>query len=232
MGPRRPPYLPRPHRHGGTGGCQADPGDRPVGPGRDRGRLPGHPGLRPAPADGAAEGPARPVVAAQGDAPLKPTCQDWRKVPRPKAAVDKRGRRRCGRSASASMSAGTRTAASPCAATSTSWTWSRRSGWRSGFGRRHRLDDDPQGVARIAAASNHPAVLPLVHNSANAAFNGPAGRRPAGRSQGPRQADRPAWPTWPSSAATAAMSSTSRTCRPRGWRTPIPSCSWTRPARP
>jgi spore germination protein YaaH len=35
------------------------------------------------------------------------------------------------------------------------------------------IDDDPQGVARIAAASNHPAVLPLVHNSANAAFNGP-----------------------------------------------------------
>jgi peptidoglycan/xylan/chitin deacetylase (PgdA/CDA1 family)/spore germination protein YaaH/GT2 family glycosyltransferase len=37
------------------------------------------------------------------------------------------------------------------------------------------IDDDPQGVARIAAASNHPAVLPLVHNSANAAFNGPLG---------------------------------------------------------
>ncbi|WP_246263429.1 glycosyltransferase [Caulobacter soli] len=35
------------------------------------------------------------------------------------------------------------------------------------------VDDDPQGVARIAAAPNHPAVLPLVHNSANAAFNGP-----------------------------------------------------------
>jgi spore germination protein YaaH/peptidoglycan/xylan/chitin deacetylase (PgdA/CDA1 family)/GT2 family glycosyltransferase len=35
------------------------------------------------------------------------------------------------------------------------------------------IDDDPQGVARIAAAPNHPAVLPLVHNSANAAFNGP-----------------------------------------------------------
>jgi spore germination protein YaaH/peptidoglycan/xylan/chitin deacetylase (PgdA/CDA1 family) len=35
------------------------------------------------------------------------------------------------------------------------------------------IDDDPQGVARIAAAANHPAVLPLVHNSANAAFNGP-----------------------------------------------------------
>ncbi|MBO9560467.1 MAG: glycosyltransferase [Caulobacter sp.] len=37
------------------------------------------------------------------------------------------------------------------------------------------VDDDPQGVARIAAAPNHPAVLPLVHNSANAAFNGPLG---------------------------------------------------------
>ncbi|MBU4435730.1 MAG: glycosyltransferase [Alphaproteobacteria bacterium] len=36
------------------------------------------------------------------------------------------------------------------------------------------LVDDPQGVARIASAPNHPAVLPLVHNSANAAFNGPA----------------------------------------------------------
>jgi peptidoglycan/xylan/chitin deacetylase (PgdA/CDA1 family)/spore germination protein YaaH/GT2 family glycosyltransferase len=35
------------------------------------------------------------------------------------------------------------------------------------------VDDDPQGVARIAGAANHPAVLPLVHNSANAAFNGP-----------------------------------------------------------
>jgi cellulose synthase/poly-beta-1,6-N-acetylglucosamine synthase-like glycosyltransferase/spore germination protein YaaH/peptidoglycan/xylan/chitin deacetylase (PgdA/CDA1 family) len=35
------------------------------------------------------------------------------------------------------------------------------------------VDDDPQGVARIAAAANHPAVLPLVHNSANAQFNGP-----------------------------------------------------------
>jgi len=35
------------------------------------------------------------------------------------------------------------------------------------------VDDDPQGVARIADAPNHPAVLPLVHNSANAAFNGP-----------------------------------------------------------
>jgi spore germination protein YaaH/peptidoglycan/xylan/chitin deacetylase (PgdA/CDA1 family)/GT2 family glycosyltransferase len=36
------------------------------------------------------------------------------------------------------------------------------------------LTDDPQGIARIASAPNHPAVLPLVHNSANAAFNGPA----------------------------------------------------------
>ncbi|EJL30215.1 glycosyl transferase [Caulobacter sp. AP07] len=35
------------------------------------------------------------------------------------------------------------------------------------------VDDDPQGVARIAAAPNHPAVLPLVHNSANAKFDGP-----------------------------------------------------------
>jgi len=35
------------------------------------------------------------------------------------------------------------------------------------------VDDDPQGVARIAAAPNHPAVLPLVHNSADATFNGP-----------------------------------------------------------
>ena len=35
------------------------------------------------------------------------------------------------------------------------------------------LVDDPEGTARIAAAPNHPAVLPLVHNSANAAFNGP-----------------------------------------------------------
>ncbi len=37
------------------------------------------------------------------------------------------------------------------------------------------VDEDAQGVARIAAAPNHPAVLPLVHNSANAAFNGPLG---------------------------------------------------------
>lgn len=35
------------------------------------------------------------------------------------------------------------------------------------------LVDDPEGAARIANAPNHPAVLPLVHNSANAAFNGP-----------------------------------------------------------
>ena len=35
------------------------------------------------------------------------------------------------------------------------------------------VTDDPQGVAQIAAAPNHPAVLPLVHNSANAAFDGP-----------------------------------------------------------
>jgi cellulose synthase/poly-beta-1,6-N-acetylglucosamine synthase-like glycosyltransferase/spore germination protein YaaH/peptidoglycan/xylan/chitin deacetylase (PgdA/CDA1 family) len=35
------------------------------------------------------------------------------------------------------------------------------------------IDEDPQGVARIAAAANHPAVLPLVHNSADAAFDGP-----------------------------------------------------------
>ncbi|MBO9710146.1 MAG: glycosyltransferase [Caulobacter sp.] len=35
------------------------------------------------------------------------------------------------------------------------------------------IDDDPTGNARIAAAANHPAVLPLVHNSANAQFNGP-----------------------------------------------------------
>ncbi len=33
--------------------------------------------------------------------------------------------------------------------------------------------DDPEGAARIANAPNKPAVLPLVHNSANAAFNGP-----------------------------------------------------------
>jgi len=37
------------------------------------------------------------------------------------------------------------------------------------------VDDDSQGVARIAAAKNHPAVLPLVHNSADAVFNGPLG---------------------------------------------------------
>ncbi|MCK5911703.1 MAG: polysaccharide deacetylase, partial [Caulobacter sp.] len=35
------------------------------------------------------------------------------------------------------------------------------------------VTDDPEGAARIANAPNHPAVLPLVHNSANAAFNGP-----------------------------------------------------------
>jgi spore germination protein YaaH len=35
------------------------------------------------------------------------------------------------------------------------------------------LVDDPEGAARIANAPNKPAVLPLVHNSANAAFNGP-----------------------------------------------------------
>lgn len=34
--------------------------------------------------------------------------------------------------------------------------------------------DDPEGAARIANAPNKPAVLPLVHNSADAAFNGPA----------------------------------------------------------
>lgn len=39
------------------------------------------------------------------------------------------------------------------------------------------LDDDPQGVARIAAASNHPAVLPLVHNSADGKFDGPLADR-------------------------------------------------------
>jgi spore germination protein YaaH/peptidoglycan/xylan/chitin deacetylase (PgdA/CDA1 family) len=37
------------------------------------------------------------------------------------------------------------------------------------------IDDDPTGNARIAASTNHPAVLPLVHNSANAQFNGPVG---------------------------------------------------------
>lgn len=35
------------------------------------------------------------------------------------------------------------------------------------------LVDDAEGVARIANAPNKPAVLPLVHNSANAAFDGP-----------------------------------------------------------
>ncbi|KSB89352.1 polysaccharide deacetylase [Caulobacter vibrioides] len=35
------------------------------------------------------------------------------------------------------------------------------------------VDDDPVGTARIAAATNHPTVLPLVHNSADASFNGP-----------------------------------------------------------
>lgn len=35
------------------------------------------------------------------------------------------------------------------------------------------VTDDPEGTARIANAPNHPAVLPLVHNSANAAFDGP-----------------------------------------------------------
>jgi cellulose synthase/poly-beta-1,6-N-acetylglucosamine synthase-like glycosyltransferase/spore germination protein YaaH/peptidoglycan/xylan/chitin deacetylase (PgdA/CDA1 family) len=34
------------------------------------------------------------------------------------------------------------------------------------------LTDDPQGVALLASAPKHPAVLPLVHNSANEAFNG------------------------------------------------------------
>lgn len=33
--------------------------------------------------------------------------------------------------------------------------------------------DDPEGAGRIASAPNKPAVLPLVHNSANAAFDGP-----------------------------------------------------------
>ncbi|PZR32742.1 glycosyltransferase [Caulobacter segnis] len=37
------------------------------------------------------------------------------------------------------------------------------------------VNDDPEGAARIANAPNHPAVLPLVHNSANAEFNGPLG---------------------------------------------------------
>lgn len=37
------------------------------------------------------------------------------------------------------------------------------------------VNDDPEGAARIANAPNHPAVLPLVHNSANAAFDGPLG---------------------------------------------------------
>lgn len=32
--------------------------------------------------------------------------------------------------------------------------------------------DDPEGAGRIANAPNRPAVLPLVHNSANAEFNG------------------------------------------------------------
>ncbi|MDB5457171.1 MAG: polysaccharide deacetylase [Caulobacter sp.] len=35
------------------------------------------------------------------------------------------------------------------------------------------MTDDAEGVARIANAPNHPAVLPLVHNSANAKFDGP-----------------------------------------------------------
>lgn len=34
------------------------------------------------------------------------------------------------------------------------------------------VTEDPQAVARIAAAPNHPAVLPLVHNSADGAFDG------------------------------------------------------------
>lgn len=37
------------------------------------------------------------------------------------------------------------------------------------------VTDDPEGAARIAAAPNHPAVLPLVHNSGDAVFNGPLG---------------------------------------------------------
>lgn len=47
--------------------------------------------------------------------------------------------------------------------------------WVAINGSRGDIDvtDDPEGVARIAAAANHPAVLPLVHNSANAAFDGP-----------------------------------------------------------
>ncbi len=49
------------------------------------------------------------------------------------------------------------------------------------------VTEDPQAVARIAAAPNHPAVLPLVHNSANGSFNGRDGdsllASPAARSR-------------------------------------------------
>ena len=105
---------------------------------------------------------------------LKPDLA-WRKVPRPTAAAGKGG----GSAQSRPISVGFYV----------SWDEDSRESLRrnidkldvvspqwvalKGPGGDVVVDDDPQGVARIAAAANHPAVLPLVHNSANAAFNGP-----------------------------------------------------------
>jgi hypothetical protein len=156
---------------------------------------------------------------------LKPNL-DWRKVPRPTAddglgpgAADQR-RLLCqlGRGLPRVPAPQHRQAGRGLAAV----------GGAEGRGRRHRPGRRPAGRGPDRRRPNHPAVLPLVHNSANAAFNGPLATPcwPIPR-RGPSWS--PAWPTWRSSAATAAMSSTWRTCRPRAWRT-IPSC-WTRPGR-
>jgi len=109
---------------------------------------------------------------------LKPNL-DWRKVPRPTASATQGGEG--GSAQSRPISVGFYV----------SWDEDSRESLRrnidkldvvspqwvalKGPGGDIAVDDDPQGVARIAAAPNHPAVLPLVHNSANAAFNGPLG---------------------------------------------------------
>lgn len=102
---------------------------------------------------------------------LKPSAKTWRRVPRPKggAAND---------AAVRPLSVGFYV----------SWDEDSRESLRRNIdkldvvspqwvainGSRGDIDvtDDAEGTARIAAAANKPAVLPLVHNSANAAFDG------------------------------------------------------------
>ena len=143
------------------------------------GRLLRHPGLRAAPAEPDAEGPAGAAGPARGDRAQAEGPAASGTASRTRATRRGRRRRR-GRCRSASTSPGTRARGNPWPTTSTSWTWSRRSGsrWTARDGAL-TITSDPQARAIIASAKKPPSILPGVSTTTprDGVWNGPHGRR-------------------------------------------------------